>query len=397
MLQVGLTGGIGAGKSTVARRLAELGATVVDSDRIAREVVEPGTDGLKEIVAAFGPEVLAEDGSLNRPALAAKVFGNDANRAALNSIVHPRVRDRAVELTAKAPVDGIVVQDIPLLVENGMAPAFHLVVVVDADVELRVRRLTTSRGMDEQDVRARIAAQASEEQRREAADVWLDNGGTEDDIRAAVDDLWHHRLLPFERHVREATVPPRGGPKIVDYDPEWPRQARRLINRLRLAAGDKALRIDHVGSTAVPGLAAKDVIDLQLTVRSLDDADALADALAGAGFPELPEFTRDTPQATDPDPEHWRKRTHASADPGRWANLHVRAAGSPGWRYALLFPAWLRADDAARAEYEAVKREAAPRFADIPSYGAAKDPWFTQADGRAEAWAERTGWQPPAT
>lgn len=395
MLQVGLTGGIGAGKSTVAGRLAELGATVVDSDRLAREVVEPGTDGLREVVEAFGPEVLAEDGGLNRPALAAKVFGDDENRARLNSIVHPKVRDRAVELTGKAPADGVVVQDIPLLVENGMAPAFHLVVVADADVELRVRRLTTSRGMDEKDVRARIAAQASEEQRREAADVWLDNSGTEDEIRAAVDDLWHNRLLPFERHVREATFPERGGPEIVDYDQEWPRDARRLIARLKLVAGDKALSVDHVGSTAVPGLAAKDVIDLQLAVRSLDDADALADSLAGAGFPALPGFTRDTPKAGDPDPEHWRKRTHASADPGRWANLHIRAAGSPGWRYALLFPAWLRADDAARAEYEAVKREAASRFADIPSYGNAKDPWFAQADGRAEDWAERTGWQPP--
>lgn len=395
MLQVGLTGGIGAGKSTVARRLAELGATVVDSDRIAREVVEPGTDGLAEVLAAFGAEVLAEDGSLNRPALAAKVFGDDEARAKLNSIVHPRVRDRAVELTSGAPADGVVVQDIPLLVENGMAPAFHLVVVVDAEVELRVRRLTTSRGMDEKDVRARIAAQASEEQRREAADVWLDNSGDEDDIRAAVDDLWHNRLLPFERHAREATYPDRGGPQISDYDPEWPRDARRLIARLKLAAGDAAVRVDHIGSTAVPGLAAKDIIDLQMTVRSLDDADKVAETLTRAGFPVLPQFTRDTPRATDPDPEHWRKRTHASADPGRWANLHIRAAGSPGWRYALLFPAWLRADDKARAEYEAVKREVAPRFADIQSYAVAKDPWLEEAGGRAEAWAAREGWFPP--
>ena len=164
--------------------------------------------------------------------------------------------------------------------------------------------------------------------------------------------------------------------------------------RLALVAGDKALRVDHVGSTAVPGLAAKDVIDLQLTVRGLDDADALADALAGAGFPALPGFTRDSPKATDPDPEHWRKRTHAGADPGRWVNLHLRAVGSPGWRYALLFPAWLRADDSARAEYEAMKREMATRFADIPSYGSGKDAWFDQAHARAEAWAAGAGWAP---
>jgi dephospho-CoA kinase len=268
--------------------------------------------------------------------------------------------------------------------------------VVDADVELRVRRLTTSRGMDEKDVRARIAAQASPEQRRAAADVWLDNGGSQDDVRAAVDDLWHNRLLPFERHVREATFPDRGGPKIVDYDPEWPCDASRLIARLMLAAGGKALRVDHIGSTSVPGLAAKDVIDLQMAVRSLDDADAIADALAGAGFPTLPDFTRDTPKVTDPDPEHWRKRMHASADPGRWVNLHIRAINSPGWRYALLFPAWLRGDDEARAEYEAVKREAVPRFADIGSYADAKEPWFAQADARADSWAAKTSWTPPS-
>jgi dephospho-CoA kinase len=395
MLQLGLTGGIGAGKSTVASRLSELGAVLVDSDRIAREVVEPGTPGLAEIVETFGPDVLDADGRLNRPALAARVFGDDEARAKLNAIVHPKVRDRAVRLTTSAPEDAIVVQDIPLLVENGMAPAFPLVAVVDADVELRVQRLTTSRGMDEKDARARIASQATEQRRREAADVWLDNSGSPEQIRAVVDELWTNRLVPFERNIREGTYPPRGGPKIVGYDPSWPQAAAKLIKRLRFAAGDKALTIDHVGSTAVPGLGAKDVIDLQIGVASLDDADAIADDLRRIGFPALPDCTRDTPRASDPDPEHWRKRTHRAADPGRWANAHIRVVGSPGWRFALLFPAWLRADDDARVEYEAVRRELAGNFDHIPSYGDAKDPWFARAHVRAEVWALAGCWSPP--
>ena len=395
MLQLGLTGGIGAGKSTVANRLSELGAVLVDSDRIAREVVEPGTPGLDEITATFGTDVLDADGRLNRPALAARVFGDDEARAKLNAIVHPKVRDRALRLTTSAPDDAIVVQDIPLLVENGMAPAFPLVAVVDADVELRIQRLTTSRGMDEKDVRARIAAQATEQQRRDAADVWLDNSGTPEQIRAVVDELWTDRLVPFERNIRTGTYPPRGAPKIVDYDPSWPQAAAKLINRLHLAAGDKALTVDHIGSTSVPGLAAKDVIDLQIGVASLDDADAIAEDLGRVGFPVLPDFTRDTPRASDPDPEHWRKRTHCSADPGRWANLHIRVVGSPGWRYALLFPAWLRADAGARDEYEALKCGLVGGFDNAPAYADAKDPWLAEAHTRSEAWASAGSWSPP--
>src|SRR5438105_1890568 len=147
MLRIGLTGGMGAGKSTVARMLIEQGAVLVDSDVIAREVVEPGTEGLSALVAAFGPEILAADGSLDRPALAAKAFASDEARATLNSITHPLVGRRTAELIAAAPADAIVVQDIPLLVENGIGPMMHLVLVVMADVETRVRRLTEFRGI----------------------------------------------------------------------------------------------------------------------------------------------------------------------------------------------------------------------------------------------------------
>jgi dephospho-CoA kinase len=397
MLRVGLTGGIGSGKSTVAGRLAEHGAVVIDSDRLAREVVEPGTEGLAEIVAEFGSEVLDGHGALDRAALAARVFGDDAARRKLNAIVHPRVGARTAELMAAAAEQAVVVHDIPLLVENGLAPAYHLVVVVDADVEHRVRRLTGQRGMAEADARARIAAQATTEQRRAVADVWLDNSGTPDLVLAEVDALWADRLVPFEANLRLRRYTPVP-PSVVPHDPAWAARASRIMARVRLAVGERALALDHVGSTSVPGLAAKDVIDLQLTVRSLADADELVEPLAAAGFPLLPQFEFDDPKPDDPDPEHWRKRVHVSADPGQRVNLHVRAAGSPGWRFTLLFPAWLRADEAARAEYQKLKLElSAEHVADgtTEHYAAAKAPWFESAYQRAQEWAAATGWTPP--
>jgi dephospho-CoA kinase len=192
---VGLTGGIGAGKSEVARRLAELGAIVIDSDRLAREVVEPGTEGLAEVVAAFGPEVLGPDGALDRPALGRRVFGDEAARRRLEAIIHPRVRARSAELIAAAPPDAVVVNDIPLLVESGLGAGFDVVVVVAASEETRLRRLARSRGMSADEARSRMAAQATDEQRRAAADVVLDNDGSLEELRAAVDRLWHDRLI----------------------------------------------------------------------------------------------------------------------------------------------------------------------------------------------------------
>ncbi|MEV0703240.1 dephospho-CoA kinase [Saccharopolyspora sp. NPDC050389] len=394
MLRVGLSGGIGSGKSTVARRLVELGAVLIDADALAREVVQPGTPGLAELVERFGEDVLDADGALNRPALAGKVFGDDEARADLNAITHPKIRDLTAERMAQAPADAVVVHDVPLLVEVGYAPNYHLVVIVDAPEPDRVRRLI-DRGLAEDDARARIAAQATVEQRREVADVWLDNSGSVDAVLAQVDALWQDRLVLFEENLRLRRRPPKRAPKLVDPDPEWPRQARRLIARIERAAGDKAVRIDHVGSTSVPGLPAKDIIDLQLTVRSLADADALAEPLGEAGFPVRPGILADTPHVFAPDPALWEKRIHVSADPGRYANLHVRVDATPGQRVALLFPAWLRADEAARDEYLALKRKVAAEHAADPDYGAyadAKEPWFAKALPEAWRWAERTGW-----
>lgn len=193
MFRIGLTGGIAAGKSVVARRLGELGAVVIDHDRLAREAVAPGSVGLEEVVEAFGAQVLAPDGSLDRPALGRLVFADDGARARLEAIVHPEVRRLSAEREAAAGAAdprAVVVHDIPLLVETGQAERFHLVVVVHAPAEQRVRRLVDGRGLPERDARARVAAQASDEERLAVADVTLDGTGTEDALRAQVDDLW---------------------------------------------------------------------------------------------------------------------------------------------------------------------------------------------------------------
>jgi dephospho-CoA kinase len=394
VLRVGLTGGIGSGKSTVARRLVARGAVLVDSDVLAREVVAPGTDGLAEVAAAFGDGVLDASGALDRSALAAVVFADPGARERLNAIVHPRVRERSARLVAAAPADAVVVQDIPLLVESGMAPFFPLVVVVHADAEERVPRLVR-RGMPEADARARIAAQASDEARRAAADVWLDNSGSERELEAAVDALWERRLVPFEANLRERRAVPLGAPRIVGPDPRWRAEGERLRARVAAAAGELGRGVAHIGSTSVPGLPAKDVIDLQLGVASLADADAVRDALQDAGFPWRPDIDHDNPKP--PGAPLWPKRFHGSADPGRPVHLHVREVGSPGWRYALLLRDWLRADAGARAEYLALKREVADRCADDPGtqrYAELKEPWFDAVSARSEGWAATSGWVP---
>ena len=199
MITVGLTGGIGAGKSEVARLLAERGAVVVDADELAREAVAPGTPGLAAVVAEFGPEVLAADGSLDRAALGEIVFSDPERRAALEKIVHPYVGRRSSQLMAAAPTDAVVVYDVPLLVENRLQDAYDVVVVVEADDDVRLERLAGSRGMTETDARRRFAAQASREQRAEVADVIIDNGGTRARLADQVDALWRRLASPSAR------------------------------------------------------------------------------------------------------------------------------------------------------------------------------------------------------
>ncbi|WP_434744047.1 dephospho-CoA kinase [Micromonospora sp. SH-82] len=392
MLRVGLTGGIGSGKSAVARRLRESGAVVIDADQVAREVVAPGTPGLAEVVAAFSDRVLTPQGALDRAALGALVFADEQGRRRLEAITHPRVRSRTVELMAATPPDAVVVNDVPLLVEVGLAPTYHLVVVVQTAVPIRLARLSQDRGMDRSEAERRIAAQTDDDRRRAAADVLVTNDGTLDELHAQVDAVWRERLLPYEENLRHRRPVRTRRVVLSDPDPTWPQQYARLAARLRHALAPADPRIDHIGSTAVPGLAAKDVIDIQLTVSSLTEADEVADRLADAGFPRVPGEWWDNPRPAGSG--RWEKRLHGSADPGRPVHLHVRPAGSPGWRYALLMRDHLRADPDQRAAYLMLKRELAATAPDSGAYATAKDPWFDEEYLRAEQWANQTGWRP---
>ncbi|WP_351225429.1 dephospho-CoA kinase [Streptomyces sp. NPDC002133] len=190
MLKVGLTGGIGAGKSEVSRLFVSYGAVLIDADKIAREVVEPGTPGLAAVVEAFGPGVLAADGTLDRPKLGSIVFADADRRAELNAIVHPLVGARSAELEAAAGEDTVVIHDVPLLAENRLAPLYDLIVVVDAAPETQLDRLVRLRGMSEPDARARMAAQATREERRAVADIVIDNDGPLEALEPQVRKVW---------------------------------------------------------------------------------------------------------------------------------------------------------------------------------------------------------------
>lgn len=199
MLKVGLTGGIGSGKSTVARELARLGALVVDADEVARAVVEPGTAGLAAVVAEFGSDVLRPDGSLDRAALGRAVFADDGALLRLERILHPLVAAEMARRTQQVAGAVVVVHDVPLIVEKGLAGDYDLVVVVGASEEVRLARVVAERGMVPADVLARMRAQADDGARRAVADVWLENEGTPQDLREAVCRLWTDRLLPLAR------------------------------------------------------------------------------------------------------------------------------------------------------------------------------------------------------
>ncbi|GAB3134448.1 dephospho-CoA kinase [Tsukamurella serpentis] len=294
MLRIGLTGGIGAGKSTVAKELAALGAVIVDGDKIAREVVEPGTPGLAALVEAFGESILAADGSLDRPALAAIAFTDDESRAELNAITHPLVGARSQELIDAAGPDAVIVQDIPLLVESNLAPMFHLVIIVWVDAEERVRRLVGSRGMAEEDARARIAAQATDEQRRAVADVWLENTGSQEQTRSAVRRLWAERIEPFAANVA-AHRPAPGAPQLDD-----PAYDLRLTGRLWLTLGTDAASVTVEGAVAT------------VTLADGVTADAVAGRLADAGF---------APDGADGATTRFR-----GSDPGRGVTVQVSAS-----------------------------------------------------------------------
>jgi dephospho-CoA kinase len=194
VLRAGLTGGIGSGKSAVSARLAAHGAAVLDADKAAREVVEPGTPGLARIVEAFGPGVLREDGALDRPRLGEIVFADEARRQVLNGIVHPLVHEHMRQAEARAVAEGgdgvVLVHDVPLLAEGGRGGQFDVVIVVDVPPEVQLERLVRFRDMTTEQAAARMAAQASREQRLAIADIVIDNSGTLADLGRRVTEVW---------------------------------------------------------------------------------------------------------------------------------------------------------------------------------------------------------------
>lgn len=342
MLMVGLTGGIGAGKSTVTAVLEESGAVIVDADRIARQVVEPGSPGLAMLVAEFGEDILRPDGALDRAALAARAFVDAERTAALNAITHPLIGERTAELFGSAPEDAIVVHDMPLLVEGGMTPGYHLVIVVDTPAEIRLQRLVEQRGMPEDDARARMARQATDEDRRAAADILIDNSGDRQTVVDLTRALVEVRLSPFEHNLRTGT-PVVGDRTVVPFRPEWTGEAERACARLRHVVGDIARRIDHVGPTAVEGLDAPDVIDLQVTVQDASAVAAVLGKLTEAGY------VRD--RLSERPLLHW-------CDPARPLEVSILAEDDPEHKFSLLMAEVIGSDPGARSEYAEILRRA---------------------------------------
>jgi len=384
VLRIGLTGGIGSGKSTVARLLAAQGAAVVDADALAREVLAPGSPGLDAVAAEFGAGVLGTDGALDRAALASLVFSDLQHRQALEAITHPAIAARTAALVAAAPSDAVLVHDVPLLVEKGMGAAYHLVLVVDAAPEVRLRRLL-DRGLVIDDARGRMAAQATTQDRRAAADVWLDNGGDLAPLEHAARSLWQDRLVPFEANLRlrrPAPRPPRV--HIAEPDPAWSAQGRRLLDRIATVGRGRLLSAEHIGSTSVPGLPAKDVLDLQLVVADLATARDL-----GADLVEVGLLARDERSFDELIGAGRRDKVMAvAADPARAVHVHIRDHQNPQAVESVLLRDYLRAHPDEAGRYAAVKRDIARGpYRDVDDYASRKTPFLTDALERARAWS----------
>jgi dephospho-CoA kinase len=397
MLRVGLTGGIGSGKSTVAALLREWGAVVTDADRVAREVVEPGMPSLSAIAARFGPTVIRSDGTLDRAALAGVVFPDPEALRVLEAITGPAINARVGQLRGSVPAHRIDVYDMPLLVEKGLWVHDHLTVVVGADADIRVDRLVSQRGLSEGDARARIAAQANDVQRRAAADAWIDNGGTHEATEAQVRRLWDERLVPYDRNLRDGIRARRPDtPTLTEADQGWGDAGARVVARLAAGLAGQGIRVDHIGSTSVAGLVAKDVIDVQIGVRSLTDADAgsFEEAMRRVGYLGISDHVQDHFDPAGTPLRDWQKQLFAGCDPGRIVHVHVREIGSAGWEFALAFRDWLRSEPAAREEYAALKRQLAAQSATTRNYTDAKEPWFETAYPRVQEWIDKARWTP---
>ncbi|MBP2414540.1 dephospho-CoA kinase [Arthrobacter stackebrandtii] len=346
MLSIGLTGGIAAGKSLLAARFRELGAVLIDADRLARDALAPGTPGLAAVAARFGTETLLPDGSLDRPRLGSIVFGDADARVALNAIVHPIVRAAAAELKAEAlrgaggraaggdaavPGDGgvrsaIVVEDIPLLVETGQGARFHLVVVVQAPEEERVARMVRDRGMSEVEARSRLAAQASDAERAAAADVLIINDSSPEEAVAQLDALWHGRLLPFAANLdagrpaepAQARQPGAAGVREgAGGAAATAALAGRIAARLEAAVGGSAEHIGGPAGVGQPGEAESARLLLEVRLKDSSGADDVLPGLASAGWFPAPGSGARPGAGAEP-------VVLRSADPGLAAAVVVR-------------------------------------------------------------------------
>lgn len=304
-LLLGLTGGIGAGKSTVAALLRARGAGVVDADAVAREVVEVGEPALQALADEFGEGVLAVDGSLDRPALAALAFVNPERTAALNAIMHPAIGERTQERLAELADHDVVVHDVPLLVENGMTGRYHLSLLVDVPEDVRLMRLTTKRGLDPEDARRRIRAQADDDARRRACDVVLDNSTSEADLARRFETVWTQRIAPFQRN--RAAGLPAAQHSVQSED--------RGVDALQAAGHRLLARLTHaahaagISSSGVMGTGSE-AVEITLRIEGTTDRTLLSQMLADAGFPRTPGAAGE----------------FATADPGQPATVHITEA-----------------------------------------------------------------------
>lgn len=306
-LLLGLTGGIGAGKSTVAELFRSRGAGVVDADAIAREVVEPGEAALAALAEEFGGGVLTDQGTLDRAALASLAFADAGRTAALNAIMHPAIGERTAVRLAELCDHDVVVHDVPLLVENGMTGRYHLSLLVDVPEDIRMIRLTTTRGLDPEDARRRIRAQADDEARRLACDVLLDNSTSPVELSSRFDRLWAERIVPFRRN-RAHGVPASTAPNPPADSTHAALEAAgdRLLARIERAAAAAGLEVAGSASPARSG------VRIALTAADDVDSAALAQMLADVGFAAV--------QGTE--------GRFANTDPGRPALVTLDAMGS---------------------------------------------------------------------
>lgn len=312
MMRIGLCGGMGSGKSTVAALLRERGAHLIDADAIARDIVQPGSAALLEIGARFGPRVLLPDGSSDRAALARIAFSDAQALQDLEAITHPRIWAATNEQFAALPADAIAVHDMPLLVEKRMSPEYHLVIAVLADPERRIRRLVDQRGLDLADVLRRITVQASDAQRRAAADVLIDNNTTPRELAAQVGQLWHERIAPFAANLA-AGLP--ASPTRISADAViLAQQAARIAARIRRAESGG----DHLD--AVP-------VRMTLLQRRTQILHVAIPAGQHGEDPQRDEVSRRLTQAGFP-PIAAEANHRGNADPAWPADIELTSASS---------------------------------------------------------------------